>query len=59
MYENHIERGGTKLGLPTLVNVANTLRVTVDDLLCTVCNTPDSPMSGSWRSWSLGAVTGG
>ena len=33
-YVSHIERGATKLGLPTLVNLANTLRVTVDDLLC-------------------------
>ncbi len=33
-YVSHIERGATKLGLPTIVNIANTLRVTVDDLLC-------------------------
>lgn len=31
---SHIERGATKLGLPTIVNIANALNVTVDDLLC-------------------------
>ena len=31
---SHIERGATKLGLPTIVNIANALEVTVDDLLC-------------------------
>lgn len=31
---SHIERGATKLGLPTIVNIANALSVTVDDLLC-------------------------
>ena len=31
---SHIERGATKLSLPTIVNVANALGVTVDDLLC-------------------------
>ena len=31
---SHIERGATKLGLPTLVNIANALGVTADDLLC-------------------------
>lgn len=31
---SHIERGATKLSLPTLVNIANALGVTVDDLLC-------------------------
>lgn len=31
---SHIERGATKLSLPTLVNIANALEVTVDDLLC-------------------------
>jgi len=31
---SHIERGATKLGLPTIVNIANALGVTVDDLLC-------------------------
>lgn len=31
---SHIERGATKLGLPTIVNIANALDVTVDDLLC-------------------------
>ena len=31
---SHIERGATKLGLPTIVNIANALHVTVDDLLC-------------------------
>ena len=39
---SHIERGATKLSLPTLVNIANALEVTTDDLLC------DSlPASGS------------
>ncbi len=31
---SHIERGATKLSLPTLVNIANALSVTVDDILC-------------------------
>ena len=29
-----IERGATKLSLPTIVSIANALGVTVDDLLC-------------------------
>ena len=31
---SHIERGATKLSLPTIVNIANALEVTVDTLLC-------------------------
>lgn len=31
---SHIERGATKLSLPTLVNIANALGVTADELLC-------------------------
>jgi len=31
---SHIERGATKLSLPTLVNIANALEVTEDELLC-------------------------
>ena len=31
---SHIERGATKLSLPTLVSIANALEVTVDELLC-------------------------
>lgn len=31
---SHIERGATKLSLPTIVNIANALGVTVDALLC-------------------------
>jgi len=31
---SHIERGATKLSLPTLVGVANALEVTADELLC-------------------------
>lgn len=31
---SHIERGATKLSLPTLVNIANALGVTADDILC-------------------------
>ena len=31
---SHIERGATKLSLPTIVNIANALGVTVDGLLC-------------------------
>ena len=31
---SHIERGATKLSLPTLVNIANALQVTADELLC-------------------------
>ena len=31
---SHIERGATKLSLPTLVSIANALGVTADQLLC-------------------------
>ena len=31
---SHIERGATKLSLPTLVSIANALGVTADDILC-------------------------
>ena len=31
---SHIERGATKLSLPTAVNTADALGVTVDELLC-------------------------
>ena len=31
---SHIERGATKLSLPTIVSIANALGVTVNDLLC-------------------------
>lgn len=31
---SHIERGATKLSLPTIVSIANALELTVDDLLC-------------------------
>lgn len=31
---SNIERGTTKLGLPALINVANVLEVSVDELLC-------------------------
>ncbi len=31
---SHIERGATKLSLPTLVSIANALHVSVDDILC-------------------------
>ncbi len=31
---SHIERGATKLGLPTIISIANVLDCTVDDLLC-------------------------
>lgn len=31
---SHIERGATKLGLPTIINIANALNVSVDELLC-------------------------
>jgi len=31
---SHIERGATKLSLPTIVKIANALEVSVDDLLC-------------------------
>ena len=31
---SHIERGATKLSLPAIVNIANALDVTVDELLC-------------------------
>ena len=31
---SHIERGATKLSLPTLIKIANALDVSVDELLC-------------------------
>lgn len=31
---SNIETGNTKLGLPTIINVANVLDVSVDELLC-------------------------
>ena len=31
---SHIERGATKLSLPTLIKIANALETTVDELLC-------------------------
>ncbi len=31
---SHIERGATKLSLPTLISIANALGVTADDILC-------------------------
>ena len=31
---SHIERGATKLSLPTIVNIANALNITVDTHLC-------------------------
>lgn len=31
---SHIERGATKLSLPTIIKIANALGVTVDELLC-------------------------
>ena len=31
---SHIETGNTKLGLPTIIHLANVLDVSVDDLLC-------------------------
>ena len=31
---SHIETGNTKLSLPTIVKIANTLSVSVDELLC-------------------------
>ena len=31
---SHIERGATKLSLPTLVSISNALSVTADELLC-------------------------
>jgi transcriptional regulator with XRE-family HTH domain len=31
---SHIETGSTKLGLPTIIKIANALEVSVDELLC-------------------------
>lgn len=39
---SHIERGATKLGLPTIVSIANALSVTVDDLLCDSINSSEA-----------------
>ena len=37
---SHIERGATKLGLPTIVSIANVLGCSVDDLLCDSLDSP-------------------
>lgn len=37
---SHIERGATKLGLPTIVSIANVLGCSVDELLCDSLATP-------------------
>ncbi len=31
---SHIERGATKVSLPTLVNIANALEITLDEIVC-------------------------
>ena len=31
---SHIERAATKVSLPTLMNIANTLEVSLDELVC-------------------------
>ena len=40
---SHIERGATKLSLPTLVSIANALGVTADDILCDSIDKADTP----------------
>ncbi len=40
---SHIERGATKLSLPTIVNISNALGVTVDDLICDSINVAKQP----------------
>lgn len=40
---SHIERGATKLSLPTIVNIANALDVTVDELLCDSISSSTQP----------------
>ena len=40
---SHIERGATKLSLPTIVNIANALGTTVDALLCDSLENARSP----------------
>ncbi len=37
---SHIERGATKLGLPTIVSISNVLGCSVDDLLCESLESP-------------------
>jgi Helix-turn-helix. len=37
---SHIERGATKLGLPTIVSIANSLHCSVDELLCDSLDMP-------------------
>lgn len=48
---SHIERGATKLGLPTIVNIANALDVTVDDLLCDSLQQSRALMNGTYRKF--------
>lgn len=40
---SHIERGATKLSLPTIVNIANALDTTVDALLCDSLDAAHAP----------------
>lgn len=42
---SHIERGATKLSLPTLVSIANALEVSVDDLICDSLEQPGGAFS--------------
>lgn len=37
---SHIERGATKASLPTLVKIANSLGVSMDELMCAVLRAP-------------------
>lgn len=62
---SHIERGATKLGLPTIVSIANALEVTVDDLLCdsleksnAVFEREVAELLADCTHWELKVITG-
>ena len=62
---SHIERGATKLGLPTIVKIANALEVTVDDLLCDSLENSTvsferevSELLADCSHWELKVITG-
>lgn len=61
---SHIERGATKLGLPTIVKIANALGVTVDDLLCDSLESSTAPFErevsellADCSHWELKVIT--
>lgn len=56
---SHIERGATKLSLPTIVSISNALGTTVDDLLCDAWRKRGGRLNGRhqifWRIALIGS----